>query len=275
MPCTNKLIHNIKGTAQRYDAPVVFSAPNKLRNFCPGINTREWSQRSEYMMWHHKYVLCKKRLVYAIPQSCRPMHMCQMERCVNDSLHEHNVSLKCTPSGHLVVHMHNCCCAPVLEKSLKQIWWLSRWLRGASWGTLMSTPLEAHILFYTWMLKPKLLLGFCKLTHRTDGSKLTRVQCMCYFSLVSFLWGGRFLKMVHKLAQMLTLIKSAMEDRKTCHINPLLGDTMDFFSCIWSGVLLQCLFCVENSIGCSCQIKHEASLWEKHCLTYFKSIWLD
>lgn len=101
--------------AERYDVPVVFSAPKKLSALCRKINDPEGKSDECKKKHQNKFVECHTGVVYDIPLSCGRSYVGQTGRCVNDRAREHAASLKQSPSGHLAVHCNRCECTPVFN----------------------------------------------------------------------------------------------------------------------------------------------------------------
>lgn len=117
IPYIHQVSHNMKKVASRYNIPVVFSAPNKLKKLCPKINTPQDRQVQCTIKHKKKYVPCQSQVIYEIPFTCGKTYVGQTGRCVNTRLREHATSLKSTPAGHLAVHVRDCKCQPILTKT--------------------------------------------------------------------------------------------------------------------------------------------------------------
>lgn len=117
IPYIHRVSHNMKKVAARYDIPVVFSAPDKLRKLCPVINS-PLDRRNECGQRHKQtYIPCQSQVIYEIPFTCGRVYVGQSGRCVNTRLREHAASLNSTPSGHLAVHVRDCHCKPKLTET--------------------------------------------------------------------------------------------------------------------------------------------------------------
>ncbi|CAN7981596.1 unnamed protein product, partial [Ixodes pacificus] len=101
LPYVHTFSHRIKQVAEKFDVPVVFSAPSKLSRLCAAVN-RVGSSGPRCEVSHRtRYVTCATGVVYLIPLSCGRVYIGQTERCVNVRAREHSLSLRSSPSGHL------------------------------------------------------------------------------------------------------------------------------------------------------------------------------
>lgn len=117
LPHAHKMSHNIKTIDQRLNALVVFSAPSKLINYVAPRSLRSSPklQSATRMIGAHLRH-GRTRLSVSYPS---PADRCTQgrQRCASDMLREHNVSLINAPSGRLPVHVRDCGCTLILEKS--------------------------------------------------------------------------------------------------------------------------------------------------------------
>lgn len=114
IPYIHKISHSLKKVGSRYNIPVVFSAPLRLKQVCSRIEVRaEGHPKRECRKKHAKpFVRCCEGVVYKIPLSCNKCYVGQTGRCLNDRLREHNYSLSATVGGHLSLHCNVCKCKP-------------------------------------------------------------------------------------------------------------------------------------------------------------------
>lgn len=117
VPYIHRISHNFKRIASKYEVPVVFSAPDKLKKLCPKVNTPRTKPDKCGVRRCNKYVNCCSGVVYLIPFTCGKVYVGQSGRCINVRLREHALSLKSSPSGHLALHVRDCRCAPLLSST--------------------------------------------------------------------------------------------------------------------------------------------------------------
>lgn len=112
IPYIHKTSHNLKNVANRYNVPMVFSAPNKLGRICMLVDKNNDSRAC--CMKNHKvhFVSCILQVVYHLPLSCGKTYVGQTGRCLNDRLREHKQSLQTTTGSHLAIHCRTCGCDP-------------------------------------------------------------------------------------------------------------------------------------------------------------------
>lgn len=115
VPYIHRISHNFKRIASKYNVPVVFSAPDKLKKLCPKVNTPHKKPDKCSVRHSNQYVNCCSGVVYVIPFTCGKVYVGQSGRCINVRLREHALSLKSSPSGHLALHVRDCGCAPLLS----------------------------------------------------------------------------------------------------------------------------------------------------------------
>ncbi|CAN7997046.1 unnamed protein product, partial [Ixodes hexagonus] len=115
IPYVHKLAHNLKKVANKYDVPVVFSAPKKLAGLCSRISD-EKAKRPCDKKHATPYVDCSVGVVYEIPLSCGKVYIGQTGRCINDRAREHALSVKNKYGSHLPVHCNTCGCVPGLRQ---------------------------------------------------------------------------------------------------------------------------------------------------------------
>lgn len=112
IPYVHSLTHNLKKVADRYDVPIVFSAPNKLSRLCRRINNPRESADPCNTKHRNRYTECATGVIYEIPMSCGSSYIGQTGRCFNDRAREHAAATRATPSGHLAMHCSRCSCTP-------------------------------------------------------------------------------------------------------------------------------------------------------------------
>ncbi|CAN8002302.1 unnamed protein product, partial [Ixodes hexagonus] len=112
LPYVHALSHRIKRVADRFDVPVVFSAPSKLSRLCASVGRAGRPSVQCDIKHRTPYVACASGVVYQIPLSCGRVYIGQTGRCVNIRAREHSLSLRSSPSGHLAVHCSRCGCSP-------------------------------------------------------------------------------------------------------------------------------------------------------------------
>lgn len=116
LPHIHTFSHEIKQVAEKFDVPVVFSAPSRLSHYCAAVNRVRLSGSRCVVSRRTRYVLCAAGFVFLIPLSCDRVYTGQTERCVNARAREHFLSLHSSPSGHLAVCCDRCACSPVFKE---------------------------------------------------------------------------------------------------------------------------------------------------------------
>ena len=69
VPYMHKVSHNLKKVANRFNVPMVFSAPQKLAQLCPRVNQASSNKKSCTVKHVNKFVDCVVGVIYKIPSS--------------------------------------------------------------------------------------------------------------------------------------------------------------------------------------------------------------
>ena len=117
IPYLHKVSHNLKKVAERFDVPLVFSAPCKLAQLCPRIQEKKNDARLCTVNHANRFVDCNVGVVYRIPLTCGRVYIGQTGRCVNERMREHDLALRSTPGGHLPLHCRDCLCQPIFQNT--------------------------------------------------------------------------------------------------------------------------------------------------------------
>lgn len=80
--------HNLKQVAQRYQVPVVFSAPQKMAQICSKVrlNLDKVSRMKCKKKHATEFVPCTSRVVYSIPLICGGTYVGQAGRCIKGTM---------------------------------------------------------------------------------------------------------------------------------------------------------------------------------------------
>lgn len=100
--------------ADKYEVPIIFSAPSKLSRLCASIGRAGLQPVGCEIKHSFKYVASAVKVVHKICLSCVKVYIGQTGRWINVRAREHSLSLRSSPSGHLAVHCNKCGCSPRL-----------------------------------------------------------------------------------------------------------------------------------------------------------------
>lgn len=119
----HRVSHNIQKAAARHSISVVFLAPRNLSMLPSQLNKHSkddpssMGSRNCAITHGIQFVQCATGVVYVIPFACGRSYIGQTGRCLNARLENHHTSLKANPSGHLTIHVRNCCCQGLFQKA--------------------------------------------------------------------------------------------------------------------------------------------------------------